>query len=181
MKFESIVSPSAKTTSPAPVEAAATHQFDPYQAQIHSLTSYPRMDNVGARVPVPRISAPNTRIVDRNGAPPPYDTVVSVSRRPHPPPIRTTQTRTTRIIVSPWVPQPQTRRQPHQPMPQQSSSLNQIGGDFLRVGENMVRGLPPNPNDPSDTTEARIGLGCCCVGAVCCCATGAGVICCTIL
>ena len=99
VKFESIVSPSAKTTSPAPVEAAATHQFDPYQAQIHSLTSYPRMDNVGANVPVPRISAPNTRIVDRNGAPPPYDTVVSVSRRPHPPPIRTTQTRTTRIIV----------------------------------------------------------------------------------
>merc|ERR1719322_454267 len=52
VKFETIASPSAKTTSPAPAAAVATHQFDPYQAQIHSLTRYPRMDNFGARAPV---------------------------------------------------------------------------------------------------------------------------------
>ena len=169
----------SKTTASAAAKATTTtNQFDPYQAQCYSLTSYPRMENIGVTTPATRETAPNSQTVAPPSAPPPYETVIA-SSVPFPPlPQRTA--RRPEIIES-RVPQPRPQPQP-QPLPQQRFSLTLNQFNLQRIGENIgvVRGQPPNQNDPGDTTEVRIALGCCCTGVICCCATGV-MCCCTIL
>merc|ERR1712037_271026 len=58
-------------------------------------------------------------------------------------------------IIETRVPQPQ-------PRPQPRFSLNQLRGDLRRIGENIVHRPPPNQNDPNDSMEVRIAVGCCC-------------------
>ena len=134
------------TTASAAAKATTTNQFDPYQAQCYSPTSYPRMENIGVTTPA-RETAPNSQIVAPPSAPPPYETVIA-SSVPFPPLPQSTARRPG--LIESRVPQPR-------PQPQ-----------------------PPNQNDPGDTTEGLIALGCCCTGVVCCCATGV-MCCCTIL
>ena len=131
------------TTASAAAKATTTNQFDPYQAQ-YSLTSYPRMENIG-------VTAPNSQIVAPPSAPPPYETVVG-SSVPFPSLPQITAPRP-RIIES-RVPQPQPRQQPQtrpqsQPMPDDTTEAEGL----IALG------------------CCCTGVLCCCATGVMCCCT----------